>query len=69
MKEKITEQLEEADELKHDWEYIHEFPQSYRAVHESIYRSYQVLEEVTKMLKRKDSHKTILKFISFVTDK
>ena len=43
----------------------------YKDVHESIYRSYQILEYVKEMLARGDSSKTILDIIQHIekTDK
>ena len=50
---------------------IKDNPTVYKDVHESIYRSYQILEYVKEMLLRGDSSETILDIIEQIekTDK
>lgn len=45
------------------WDQLRSFPTVYRNVHESVYRSYQILEEVKQMLDRHDSIETLQRFI------
>ena len=47
------------------WETIRSLPVSVDKNHESLYRSYAILEVVTEMLERGDSQQTVLEFIRF----
>jgi hypothetical protein len=47
-----------------DLNWIKNLPTSMMRCHESLLRSYQILELVKEMLKRKDSHETILMIIN-----
>ena len=48
--------------------YLRELPTSYENLHESMVRSYHLLEYVKTMLKRGDSKETILEIIESVED-
>lgn len=45
---------------------IKEFPSVYANIHESVFRSYQLLQKVKEMVGRGDSKETILEIISEV---
>jgi len=42
---------------------IQQMPTVINKTHESVYRSYQILEKVKEMLDRRDSNRTIMEFI------
>jgi len=48
---------------------INSFPTLLNNTHESVYKSYQILEAVKTMLKRGDSKETILETILFLEEK
>lgn len=50
-------------------EKIKEMPTVVDNAHESIYKSYHVLEKVRQMLEREDSKETILEIIEFLYSK
>lgn len=52
-----------------DFSHIKGFPTVVDNNHESIYRSYQILERVKVMLNRGDSRETIVEMISFLEQK
>lgn len=49
-----------------DYDKIAKFPTVIDNKHESIYKSYQILEKAIEMLERKDSNETILETIKFL---
>lgn len=58
------------DPMRHEWDRTREFPTTLdripdtaHGVHESVFRSYQILKEVKEMLDRGDSVETIREFI------
>ncbi len=59
-------------EVIHAWDGIRAMPTDWdrpiegRGIHESVFRSYQVLEAVKLMLDRGDSSETVLEFIRWV---
>ncbi len=60
----------ESNPLRHTWDAIRDLPLTIeaiptgtRGVHESIFRSYQILGEVKEMLDRGDSVETVREFI------
>jgi len=47
------------------WDYVRSFPTERQDMHESVFRSYQILSEVKGMLERGDSAETIRNFIAW----
>ena len=52
--------------MSHDrWDNIRAVPTERGGVHESVFRSYQILQEVKLMLNRGDSPETVRRFIAW----
>lgn len=57
------------EDKHHEWLNIKKLPTVKNNVHESIYKSYHVLNQVKDMLDRGDSKETVLDFIDFAYTK
>lgn len=58
--------LEVKTRPKHKFDTIKDYPTIYDDVHESVYRSYSILELVKEMLERWDSKETIIDMIKYL---